>query len=70
MEQPEEKLHKLIALLLNEMGLEPCANLEQARARITLELDLNPQIKQNFDEMLHRLTHQVYMKAASSRSPS
>ena len=53
MEQPEEKLHKLIALLLNEMGLEPCSNLEQARARITLELDLNPQIRQNFDEMLH-----------------
>ena len=69
-EQPEEKLHKLMALLLNEMGLEPCADLDQARTRITLHLDQNPQIRHNFEEILQRLTFQVYAKPISSLSPS
>lgn len=55
-EHPEAKLHKLVALLLNEMGLEPCADLDQARDRISLECERNPQIAQNFDTMLNRLT--------------
>ena len=69
-EHPEEKLHKVIALLLNEMGLEPCADLDAARSRIFLECDRNPHIRQNFEEMLQRITHQVYSKPLSSIYPS
>lgn len=57
-------------MLLNEMGLEPCADQNQARDRIMFELERNPQIAQNFDEMLNRITFQVYQKAPSSNYPS